>query len=217
VIDLHTHTLLSDGELLPEELVRRCEVAGYRAVAVTDHVGLSNVGFVVEAAVRMCDSMRGIGAVEALPGAELTHVRPELAERTVRAAREAGARLVLGHGETISEPVLPGSNRAYIEAGLEILAHPGLISLEDARRAAELGVCLEISGRKGHSLTNGHVALMARRAGARLVFGTDAHELGDLMTRARAEQVALGAGMTPEEVAAMFRQAEDVFRRSAAH
>jgi histidinol phosphatase-like PHP family hydrolase len=89
--------------------------------------------------------------------------------------------------------------------------------LEDARRAAELGVCLEISGRKGHSLTNGHVALMARRAGARLVFGTDAHELGDLMTRARAEQVALGAGMTPEEVAAMFRQAEDVFRRSAAH
>jgi uncharacterized phage-associated protein len=32
MIDLHTHTLFSDGELLPSELVRRAEMTGYEAL-----------------------------------------------------------------------------------------------------------------------------------------------------------------------------------------
>jgi len=215
LIDLHTHTLLSDGVLLPEELIRRCEVAGCRLLVVADHVGLSNVDFVLGGLVRLCESVRGLTACEAIPGAELTHVRPELAERTVQAAREAGARLVLGHGETLSEPVLPGSNRAYIEAGVDVLAHPGLISVEDGRLAAERKVCLEISGRKGHSLSNGHVVQIGRETGAGLVFGSDAHDPGDVLSRPMAERVAAGAGMNEREIAAMFDRAEAVFRRSA--
>ena len=38
--DFHTHTFLSDGVLSPMELIRRAHVRGYRAMAVTDHVGL---------------------------------------------------------------------------------------------------------------------------------------------------------------------------------
>jgi len=37
MIDLHTHTFLSDGELGPAELVRRAENAGYRAIGISDH------------------------------------------------------------------------------------------------------------------------------------------------------------------------------------
>ena len=35
MIDLHTHTLNSDGELLPAELWRRAQVRGYRFLGIT--------------------------------------------------------------------------------------------------------------------------------------------------------------------------------------
>src|SRR5208282_6217393 len=44
--DLHTHTILSDGEMLPSELVRRMAVMGYTTVAITDHVDTSNAATV---------------------------------------------------------------------------------------------------------------------------------------------------------------------------
>lgn len=37
MIDLHTHTTISDGTLTPTELVRRAKERGLRALAVTDH------------------------------------------------------------------------------------------------------------------------------------------------------------------------------------
>jgi len=37
VIDLHTHTLYSDGSVSPEELVAMASRAGARAIAITDH------------------------------------------------------------------------------------------------------------------------------------------------------------------------------------
>lgn len=214
MIDLHTHSFLSDGELLPEELVRRCEVAGYRKLAITDHVGLSNAESVLPQLAALCRALNGKGDVEVLPGAEITHVRPGLVHRAVALARAAGAAVIVAHGETIVEPVHPGSNRAYIEAGVDILAHPGLIEEADAALAARKGVALEISGRKGHSLTNGHVALVARKTGALLVFGSDGHAPGDYPQRAQAERIARGAGLTAGEVAQLFANADYIFARA---
>jgi len=215
MIDLHTHTFLSDGALLPEELVIRCEQKGYRFLAITDHVGISNAETVVPQIVKLCRSLRGKGKVQVKPGVEVTHVRPELIARAVALARKAGAQIVIGHGETLVEPVLPGTNRALIEAGVDIIAHPGLISEADARLAAKKHVHLEISGRKGHSLTNGHVAKMARAAGAQLVFGSDGHAPGDYPSREEAERMAMGAGLTQEEVQALFANAEKLFHAAA--
>ena len=56
--DFHTHTFLSDGVLSPIELIRRALVRGYRAMAVTDHVGLGNVEFVVKTLVIDCEAAR---------------------------------------------------------------------------------------------------------------------------------------------------------------
>lgn len=212
MIDLHTHTLFSDGVLLPSELARRAEVIGYRALAITDHVDISNYETVVKSIVRFCSEYKS-GSIKVIPGVEITHVPPDQYPDIVRRCRDLGVKLVLAHGETIVEPVAPGTNRSAIEAGVDIIAHPGLISDDDAALAAKNGVALEISGRGGHSFTNGHVAAMARKHGANAVFSTDAHKPSDLMDRATAERVSLGAGMSEEEINVMFTFADSLVER----
>jgi len=81
-----------------------------------------------------------------------------------------------------------------------VLAHPGLITPEEAALAAANGVYLEISARKGHCLTNGHVAKVARAAGAKLVVNSDAHSPRDLIDQAMARLVAAGAGLDEGEI-----------------
>jgi len=111
--------------------------------------------------------------------------------------------------------VAPGTNRAALEADIDILAHPGLITLEDVLLAKERGIFLELSARKGHCLANGHVARLARKAGARLIVNTDSHGPGDLVTREQAERVARGAGLADAEVASLFADVETFARRLA--
>ena len=214
MIDFHTHTLLSDGQLLPAEHIRRAEVAGYRVLGFADHVDLATVRSVVPIAVEAARRENELGRMRVLGGVEFTHVRPAHFAEAVALGRELGAQVVLGHGETITEPVEPGTNRAAIEAGVDILAHPGLISLEDAALAAEKGVLLEISGKGGHSLSNGHVVGVARESGARLIFGSDAHGYDQMPSRRKAERICLSAGLTQAEVDTMFATAEELARRA---
>ena len=215
MIDLHTHTVLSDGELLLFELVRRAVAAGYRAIAITDHVDSSNIDFVVPRAVKAAGRLKGAGLpIEVVPGAEVTHAPPGLVKDLVKEARQLGACLVVVHGETLAEPVLEGTNRAAIEAGADILAHPGLISIEDVLFASEKAVALEITARKGHSITNGHVAQTAIKFGAQIVINTDSHAPGDLVSRALAERILMGAGIGVERIAPVFDTAQKILERA---
>ena len=198
MIDLHTHTLFSDGALVPAEHLRRFEVMGYEAVAITDHADSSNLDFIIPRIVQAALDLNPHSNTRLIPGIELTHVPPELMAPLTEKARKLGARLVVAHGETPVEPVAPGTNRAALEAGVDVLAHPGFITEDDARLAAEKKIFLELSGRKGHSLTNGHVAKVALQTGALLAVNADAHDPGDFMTAERAEKVALGAGLNLE-------------------
>ncbi len=199
MIDLHTHTTFSDGVLIPAELARRAKVAGYRAVAVTDHVDASNMEFVVSSLAAMAREYSVFMDIAIIPGVELTHVPAALMAQEVERARAMGAAVVVAHGETIVEPVEQGTNLAAIEAGVDVLAHPGLITPEEARLAAERGVLLEITTRAGHGYTNGHVLNMARAHGARVVVNNDAHEPRDLVGPDLRRRIALGCGMTDDE------------------
>ncbi len=214
MIDLHTHTVFSDGELIPFELVRRAAVAGYRALAITDHGDFSNLDLIIPRLVRVAGDLGAGWNISVIPGIELTHIPPAAIADATREARSLGARLVVCHGETIVEPVAAGTNRAAIEAGVDILSHPGLISAEDAMLAAQAGVCLEITTRKGHSLTNGHVARQALAAGAKLVVNNDAHAPGDLVSLAMARKVALGAGLTEAQFEQCRKNSEALVRRA---
>ncbi len=198
MIDLHTHTTFSDGELIPSELVRRAEVLGYTAIGITDHADYTNIEHILSCILK-AKYLEGILDIRILPGVELTHVPPQKIAPLAELARKLGAEIVVVHGESPVEPVRPGTNRAALEAGVDILAHPGFITLEEAELARENDVCLEITSRSGHNITNGHVVQMAIKAGAKMVVDTDAHAPEDLIDSKRAIQIAIGAGLTERE------------------
>jgi len=214
MIDLHTHSFFSDGELIPSELIRRAEAIGYKAIAITDHVDSSNIDLVVPRIVSAIKKLKGFISIEAIPGAEITHVPPALISDLVKEARKLGARIVVVHGETIVEPVAPGTNRAAIKADVDILAHPGIISGEDLLLAKERGVSLEITSRKGHSLSNGYVAKEAMRFGIPLCINTDAHSPSDLITKETAIRILLASGIEENRIDSIFENSKALIEKA---
>ena len=213
MIDLHTHSLFSDGILIPAELVQRAKAKGYEALAITDHADRSNLDWIISRIVRFCEDFKKKSDFKVVPGIELTHVAPETIFTLSSEARKLGAKVVVVHGETIVEPVQPGTNRAALEAGVDILAHPGLLSKTEVLLAKEKGTLLEISSRKGHCLTNGHVAKLAKDVGAALILNTDAHAPEDLIDPIQALRVVLGAGLTEADWEEMKNNARNLLER----
>lgn len=213
MIDLHTHSIFSDGELVPAESAQRAYAAGYQTIAITDHADYSNIDWIIPRIIRACTNISQKGKIQVLPGVELTHVDPEDIGMLVNEARTLGAKIVIVHGETLTEPVPAGTNLAAIQAGVDILAHPGLISDEEVRLAVQRGVFLEITTRRGHSLTNGHVASIARKYNAKLVLNNDAHTPGDYVGQNMAEKIARGAGLSEQEISMLMENSKSLIHR----
>jgi len=199
--DLHTHTSISDGVLSPLELVRRALVNGYNAIGITDHAGIGYLKRLITEITADCALAQNHWNITAIPGVELTHVPATAIAETAKKAKELGAKLVVVHGQTVAEPVEPGTNLSALKSPhVDILAHPGMLTLEEAKLAAANGIYLEITARKQHSVTNKHVAEMARRAGAKLIIDSDAHEELDLLTPELAFTIAKNASLTEAEI-----------------
>jgi len=214
VIDLHSHTLWSDGTLIPSEHIRRAIVKGYEAIAITDHADRSNIEILCKEISQFAEVMNTKQQdIVVIAGIELTHVLPDEIKELCEYARGNGIQLVVMHGETIVEPVRPGTNRAAILAGVDILAHPGVIDEEDVKLAAKHGVFLEISYRKGNCLGNGRVVSLARKYQAPLIVNSDAHDVGDFLTPELWQSVALGAGILPDELQALYDSAATLVQR----
>jgi len=194
--DFHTHTSLSDGELSPSELIYQALRKGCKAIAITDHSGLGYSTRVIAEVAKDCAVAMESWDIIAIPGVELTYLPVESIADAAKQAKEAGAQIVVVHGETIAENVPPGTNMAAVSCiYVDILAHPGLITEKEAHLAAVNGVYLELSARKGHSLANGHVAKRATAAGAKLIVNSDSHTWTDLLTDEVAINIARGAGL----------------------
>ncbi len=213
MIDFHIHSVFSDGELIPAEIIRRAEEIGYKALAITDHADPSNLDLIIPRIVKVFKEIQAYTSVALLPGVELTHVPPESISELAKEAKKLGAKIIVVHGETIVEPVKKGTNKAAIEADIDILAHPGLISEEEVKEAAARGIYLEISSRKGHSLSNGHVAKLAIKHGAKLVINTDTHSPSDLISEDYACKILKGAGLSDLEIKEVFKNMEEIIRR----
>jgi histidinol phosphatase-like PHP family hydrolase len=198
--DFHIHSLLTEGELVPSEIAQRCSVLDYGGIGITDHVDQTNIDHVLGCLVPACGEIGELFEMDVLAGVELTHIHPDSIDNMVRRARELGAEVVIAHGETLVEPVREGTNKAALNASdVDILAHPGLITEEEAMLAKDNDIFLELSSRKGHCLANGHVAKMALKTGAGLLLNSDAHSPSDFITAAKAMDIVRGCGLSEAE------------------
>ena len=195
MIDLHTHTLFSDGVLLPSELVYRAKFKGYRAIALTDHVDYSTYDYVIPRIIKVAKILQASYEIMVIPGVEITYVPPKLIKDVAFECRQCGAKLIVVHGQTVAETVPEQTNMYAIEAGIDILAHPGHITKDEVKSAKKNNVCLEITTRHGHNATNKEVAELALKYGAKLVLNTDTHEPENLMDQDKIQNTLLSAGL----------------------
>ena len=180
--DFHTHTFHSDGVLSPIELIRRAHVKGYSAIAITDHVAIGSLGRLIKEISEDCALARAYWDILAIPGVELTHLPPQAIPEMAKKAKEMGAWLVIVHGETSIEPVEKGTNLAAVQSPeVDILAHPGFLTIDEASLAVKNNIFIELTARNGHSATNSHVASVSQKAKARLLVNSDAHDEPDLL------------------------------------
>jgi putative hydrolase len=213
LIDLHTHSIFSDGDLIPAELAQRAYAAGYKVLAITDHVDYSNIDFIIPRIVKGCSKINQAGKIKVFPGVEITHVAPAQIADLADEARKLGAKIIIVHGETVVEPVPAGTNLAALKSSIDILAHPGILTEEEARLAAKRGIYLEITTRKGHSFGNGLVAQVARKFKANLVLNNDAHVPADFVGGGMAKKIARGAGLNDKEISAMFENSRRIIKK----
>jgi histidinol phosphatase-like PHP family hydrolase len=202
IIDFHTHTQLSDGLLLPAEHVRHALINGYGIIGIADHVDAATIENVLKSVIRLRNKTEQYleNEIRIFANVELTHIPPGQFTEMTKLARELGCDLVVAHGESLAESVYLGTNRAAIEAKVDILAHPGLITEEEAVMAKECDVYLEITQKWGHNIANGHVAKIAKRTGAKLVISSDAHSNRDMLSVKRISDVCLGAGLNEKDI-----------------
>lgn len=213
MIDLHIHSIFSDGELIPAEIIRRAEATGYKALAITDHADESNIDIIIPRIVKAFREIQPYTSVILIPGVEITHAPPESIPEMARQARKLGAKLVVVHGETLVEPVKEGTNRMALQADIDILAHPGLITDEEVIEAKNKGISLEITSRQGHSLSNGHVARLALQYSAKLVINTDSHCPEDFISKDFAVKILKGAGLSEKQTHEVFKNMEEIVKR----
>ncbi|HBU68969.1 MAG TPA: PHP domain-containing protein [Elusimicrobia bacterium] len=214
MIDLHTHSFFSDGVLIPSELVYRAKVKGYSCLALTDHGDFSNFDFIIPRIRRVAAELSKNYNIIVLPGIEITYVPPKLIKKAVARCRALGAKVVVVHGETTAETVPPGTNRSAALSGADILAHPGLISAQDALLAKKNNVCLEITTRRGHNKTNKHVAARAKECGAKLVLNTDSHSPDDLLDAGKIKKILSVSGLKSADFSEMRRNSENIIRKA---
>lgn len=210
MIDLHTHTLFSDGVLLPSELVYRAKFKGYKAIAITDHVDYSTYDYVIPRIVRVSEILQSDYDIQVITGVEITYVPPKLIKDMVMKCKNLGAKIIVVHGQTVAETVPEETNRYAVSAGIDVLAHPGHITKEDVLLAKENNVCLEITTRHGHNATNKEVASLAQECGAKLVFNTDSHSPEDLMDKWKIEKTLFDAGLSLKHFDIMQQNAADI-------
>jgi histidinol phosphatase-like PHP family hydrolase len=193
--DFHSHTYLTDGDESATSMWAAADRLGHRCLAITDHIGLEDPRPLLD---RLRAESKGWedSELQTLIGVEVTVVPPRHIARAVRQARKAGAEVVIVHGETTAEPVAAGTNRAAVELNdVDVLAHPGFITVAEAELAKAHDVILEISARALHGMTNGHVVQTALQVGNDLVVDSDAHRTTQLVTAEAARRVAQGAGV----------------------
>ena len=147
-VDLHCHSRISDGLLLPEQVAARAHAGGVEIWALTDHDEVSGVKQARAAAQEL--GMRHVAGVEIsvtfanqtvhIVGLGIDEDHPALLQglAQTRSGREVRARKI---GDELAAVGIPG---AY-EGALQFVNNPDLVSRTHfARFLVEQGLCRDI-------------------------------------------------------------------------
>jgi histidinol phosphatase-like PHP family hydrolase len=213
--DLHCHSLLSDGVLLPSEIAVRYMALGFKTIAITDHCDYSNIKPNIAAILEFAGHWPKNSKIRVLPGIELTHLPLEQFSPLAKYSRSLGIKIIVAHGQTLAEPVIKGTNYAALEADIDILAHPGLITDKEVKLAKKNNVFLEVTCRQGHKITNAHVVEKALKSGAKLILNTDSHTAEDIIAAQEIIEVAKNSGLNSSRIDKIYQDVS-VFLKSKA-
>jgi len=217
--DLQMHSKWSDGANTLRDLAHAARVLGYEYIAVTDHsprvrvAGGMSIEKVwqrqkeIEALNREFDDFRVLSGAEVdiLPDGSLDYPDEVLAALDiVLVSVHSGFKM---SKEEMTERILRALENPYVH----ILAHPTgrIIGQREAypldleavlKRAAELGVAVEINGYYLRLDLNDVHAHLAKTLGCTVSLGTDAHQADHLRMMRYAVGVARRAWLEPKEV-----------------
>ena len=214
--DLHIHSLLSDGVLLPSEIAVRYMALGFKTIAITDHCDYSNIKPNIAAILEFTSHWPKNLKINVLPGIELTHLPLEQFYPLAKYSRSQGIKIIVAHGQTLTEPVIKGTNLATLAADIDILAHPGLITDEEVRLAKKNNIFLEVTCRQGHKVTNAHVVEKAIELGAKLILNTDAHAPEDIIAPAEIIEIAKNSGLNSSQIDKIYQDVGKFLQRREA-
>jgi len=209
--DLHTHTILSDGTSSVDEMAKKAEELN-NSIAITDHILNSNLKNFLDAREKYLKIYDNI-----IFGVEITRVNPEKIPEIAKEAKK-NLFLVIVHGETPGDIMVPkNTNKAALNCKyVDILAHPGNLTEEDAQKAKENEIYIELGTRSLHT-ANGSInkknAKICRDYGVKMVINTDAHSVDSLISYSKAVKVALDAGLTEQETFETNENARKIFEK----
>ena len=173
-VNLHTHTIFSDGEQTPEALAGSLAEAGVRYAALTDHD-------TVEGLARFQDALEKRG-IPSLAGVELT---------TQLDGREAH---LVGYGFDPDHPELAATLVSLRQArSLDVHSIAGSLRKAGSRRPADIDSVAAVTAAPDGRLETGEAIALLHRAGGRafwahpLVFEPDLERLDDLVVRLKAK------------------------------
>lgn len=213
MIDLHTHTFMSDGILSISELVYREKLAGYEAIAITDHVDQSNYKEIIDSTKLVQKTLTQEYKIKVLSGVEITYVPIKNIKDLAYQCRSYGAEIIIVHGESPVENVPVGTNLEAIKAKIDILAHPGYITDEAVRLAKKNNVYLEISTRTGHGKTNGFVFEKAKKFGAKLVCNNDVHYPENILKKTQILEILKNFNIIENDYSIMLENSKKIIKK----
>jgi len=145
VVDLHTHSLCSDGALSPTDLVIRAHAAGVQVLALTDHDSVAGVPEASKAAAEL--------GMQLLPGLELSTLWKGFSVH------------IIGLGVDIHHPGLVAGLARQAEARGE-RAKAIAERLEKARRPGAYEAALALAGNDPNRISRTHFAQWLVQTGA---------------------------------------------------
>lgn len=145
VVDLHTHSLCSDGALSPADLVARAHAAGVQVLALTDHDSVAGVPEAAQAASEL--------GMQLLPGLELSTLWKGFSIH------------IVGLGVDINHPGLVSGLARQADARGE-RARAIADRLEKARRPGAYEAALALAGNVPNRISRTHFAQWLVQTGA---------------------------------------------------